>query len=124
MGRIADGDDLTGAAPGDTGSLDEESADELAFELNIISSIAREYRRLGANSPLSAETVEWPAMKKWGDLELIDVVGEGSYGKVFRAMDTQLQREVALKLYHGRHDAARVIEEGRRLAKVHHPNVV
>jgi len=124
MGRIADGDDLTGVMPGQDGSSDEESADELAFEMNIIASIAREYRRLGAESPSSTETAEWPTMKKWGQFELLDVVGEGSYGKVFRTMDPQLQREVALKLYHGRHDADRVIEEGRRLAKVRHPNVV
>jgi serine/threonine protein kinase len=110
--------------PGQDGSSDEESADELAFEMNIIASIAREYRRLGAESPSSIETAEWPTMKKWGQFELLDVVGEGSYGKVFRTMDPQLQREVALKLYHGRHDADRVIEEGRRLAKVRHPNVV
>ncbi|AMY09419.1 Serine/threonine-protein kinase PrkC [Luteitalea pratensis] len=65
----------------------------------------------------------------WGPLTVIEKVGYGSYGDVYRAWDTRLDREVALKLL--RHRAAvegelgrAVIDEGRLLARVRHPNVV
>ena len=53
----------------------------------------------------------------------------GIFGEVFRAWDTRLDREVALKLLParaatGRERAVSVIEEGRLLARVRHPNVV
>ena len=34
----------------------------------------------------------------WGPLRLIQRVGQGSFGEVYRAFDTTLEREVALKL--------------------------
>src|SRR4051794_35396412 len=63
----------------------------------------------------------------WGGLVLVERIGQGSYGDVYRAWDRRLDREVALKLL--RADGAdlvgsTVIEEGRLLARVRHPNVV
>jgi TolB-like protein/tRNA A-37 threonylcarbamoyl transferase component Bud32 len=65
----------------------------------------------------------------WGSLRLLEHVGRGSFGDVYRAWDTRLDREVALKLLRRReHDddarASTVIHEGRLLARVRHPNVV
>jgi TolB-like protein/Flp pilus assembly protein TadD len=65
----------------------------------------------------------------WGPLRLLDHVGRGGFGDVYRAWDTRLDREVALKLLRrsGHDDEARastVIQEGRLLARVRHPNVV
>ncbi len=56
-------------------------------------------------------------------------MGEGAYGEVYRAWDTRLDREVALKLLpasfaDGDTRATSIIEEGRLLARVRHPNVV
>ena len=64
----------------------------------------------------------------WGPLQILEHVGRGTFGDVYRAWDTRLDREVALKLLHRteREDPARastVIEEGRLLARVRHPNV-
>lgn len=64
----------------------------------------------------------------WSALHLLQRVGEGAFGEVYRAWDTKLDREVALKLLH-RHPpdtpvASAVIDEGRMLAQVRHPNVV
>jgi serine/threonine-protein kinase len=64
----------------------------------------------------------------WGPLQVFEPIGRGAFGEVFRAWDTRLDREVALKLLSGKGSAgvspASVIEEGRLLARVHHPNVV
>ncbi|HEY8548563.1 MAG TPA: protein kinase [Vicinamibacterales bacterium] len=66
--------------------------------------------------------------RKWGHLQLLELVGEGTFGDVYRAFDTQLHREVALKLLRvgGSTDKqiARVLHEGRVLARMSHPNVV
>jgi serine/threonine protein kinase len=63
----------------------------------------------------------------WGPLRIIERVGRGTFGDVYRAWDTRLDREVALKILR-RHeltdDSTTVIEEGRLLARIRHPNVV
>ena len=64
----------------------------------------------------------------WGALELRGEIGSGTFGTVYRAWDTRLEREVALKLLHARHSgdpvASAVLKEGRLLARIRHPNVV
>lgn len=65
----------------------------------------------------------------WGSLEVLEKLGEGSFGEVFRARDPVLDRDVALKLHHpatSRRLAERsdFIAEARRLARIRHPNVV
>ena len=67
----------------------------------------------------------------WGRLTLLDRIGQGTSCEVYRAFDTTLHREVALKLLKetagggARREAhTRVLEEARRLARVHHQHVV
>ena len=65
----------------------------------------------------------------WGPLQARERIGEGSFAEVFRAWDTTLQREVALKLRRTDLEvptfgARRWIEEARRLARVRHPHVL
>ncbi len=66
--------------------------------------------------------------EQWGSLQLVEKVGEGTFGEVYRAFDSQLHREVALKLLKPEKSpgrlAQRILREGRILARVHHPNVV
>ncbi len=63
----------------------------------------------------------------WGHLKVLEKIGEGSFGEVYRAFDTMLEREVALKV---RSDSAvhvknwAFIHEARRIAQVRHPNVL
>jgi len=64
----------------------------------------------------------------WGRLRLLEIVGAGSFGSVYRAWDPDLEREIAIKVLH-RHVAddelrRRLLLEGRALAKLQHPNVV
>jgi serine/threonine-protein kinase len=65
---------------------------------------------------------------EWGPLVVLDRIGAGACGVVYRAWDRRLDREVALKLLGDPRAAGdpdgSIIEEGRRLARVNHPNVV
>jgi serine/threonine protein kinase/Flp pilus assembly protein TadD len=65
----------------------------------------------------------------WGPFRLIEKVGQGSFGEVYRAFDSKLEREVALKLLLPRgmdQDAEEraLLREARAIARVRHPNVV
>ena len=64
----------------------------------------------------------------WGHLALLEQIGQGSFGYVYRAQDTRLDRDVALKLLRpGRATselAGKILHEGRILARVRHRNVV
>jgi serine/threonine protein kinase len=64
----------------------------------------------------------------WGKYRLTNKVGEGSYGSVYRAWDSELERDVAIKILHRRVGDTklreRLLQEGRALAKIQHDNVV
>jgi eukaryotic-like serine/threonine-protein kinase len=65
----------------------------------------------------------------WGPFRLLQRVGQGAFGEVYRAWDPTLEREVALKLLLpdvANDDAAyrAVLKEARAMARVKHPNVV
>jgi serine/threonine protein kinase/tetratricopeptide (TPR) repeat protein len=65
--------------------------------------------------------------REWGHLRVLERIGAGAFGEVFRAWDTRLDREVALKLLPDESplpSSSSIIEEGRLLARVRHPNVV
>ena len=83
----------------------------------------------GAEAPTISQDLDEPeAAPRWGRLELLELVGKGTFGDVYRARDAQLQREVAVKLLHvnRRRDGLvdRMLHEARALARVEHPNVV
>jgi len=63
-----------------------------------------------------------------GRYQLLAVIGRGAFGTVYRALDMQLQREVAIKLLtRGRDDSDAVLRlerEAVALAKLRHPNVL
>src|SRR5262249_7154147 len=70
-----------------------------------------------------------PAIGSWAHLELIERLGGGTFGEVYRAWDRHLEREVALKLLRAERadedlNTSRIANEGRLLARVRHANVV
>jgi TolB-like protein/Tfp pilus assembly protein PilF len=70
-----------------------------------------------------------PPVGNWGGLLLLEEIGQGSFGTVYRAHDPQLDRPVAVKLLRRTSTtdeqlASRLLREGQTLARVRHPNVV
>lgn len=65
------------------------------------------------------------SLKSWERYELIDFVGEGGMGRVYKAFDPVLKRPVALKFLR-REDPElqrRLIHEAQAQAKIRHPHV-
>ncbi|HVC94170.1 MAG TPA: protein kinase [Pirellulales bacterium] len=67
--------------------------------------------------------------RRLGKFELLEELGVGSYGYVFRARDTELDRIVAIKILRagrlaGRDDIERFLREARSAAHLKHPGVV
>jgi serine/threonine-protein kinase len=122
--RIADGEQIDWGSITDTLPSAEDRA--LAEELAVVAHIAAGHRQLHQLLPLNADTPPnlIPDRARWGHLDLLNIVGRGSYGTVYRAWDTRLERLVALKLFHGAANPDAVMQEGRMLARMRHENVV
>ena len=86
---------------------------------------SRNLKRLAAIASLFAQGPE-KRVQHWGHLEVLEALGEGGFGIVYRAHDPVLKRDVALKLRREADDddSTRLITEARRLARVRHPNVL
>ena len=115
----------------EAGALDEAALRARARAIvSVLPFDEQATRRLeGAQSATaSMDLSERVTAGRWGRLELLELVGKGTFGDVYRARDSQLQREVAVKLLHVRrpHDGLveRMLHEARALARVQHPNVV
>ncbi|MEO6066002.1 MAG: serine/threonine-protein kinase, partial [Lysobacterales bacterium] len=70
-----------------------------------------------------------PEQRDFGDFELLELLGQGGMGVVYRAHQRSLQREVALKLLTAGPWAtpdfvARFQREARAAARLHHPNIL
>ena len=70
-----------------------------------------------------------PAQRQFGDYELIELIGEGGMGVVYRARQVSLDREVAVKLlaagpWASREFIARFLSEAQHAARMQHPNIV
>ncbi len=72
-------------------------------------------------------------MTKIGKYEILDVLGKGAMGIVYKALDPDIGREVAIKAIHfdGVRDSSeredlirRFLQEGRAAGKLNHPNIV
>ncbi len=67
--------------------------------------------------------------QRFGGYEIIELLGRGGMGRVFRAKHVTLEREVALKLLaeqftHDEFYVQRFLKEARAAARVNHPNIV
>ncbi|MBS0383054.1 MAG: protein kinase [Proteobacteria bacterium] len=82
---------------------------------------------------LQAESLELdlsdPAQRQFGDYELLELVGEGGMGAVYRARHLPLDRIVAVKLlsagpWASKDFVARFEREAQNAARMQHPNIV
>ena len=114
---------LDGSAPdwSDLESSDDLDTRALTQQLKVLSAVAAVHRGESITAPNAADP------QRWGHLTILEKVGAGAFGTVYRAWDTRLDREVALKLLppdaESPSNASPIIEEGRLLARVRHPNV-
>jgi eukaryotic-like serine/threonine-protein kinase len=68
-------------------------------------------------------------MTQLGKYEILEEIGRGGFGVVYKARDLSLERDVALKVLHPQltvdlNFLERFRKEARTLAKINHPNVV
>jgi len=126
-GAILDGAPIDWAA---AESSSDESDRPLLDRLKLIAALADLHRRGARPGAASAEAAQGAAGARcWGHLRVLERIGHGGFGEVYRAWDERLDREVALKLLprrasDGESRRTKIIEEGRVLARVRHPNVV
>jgi serine/threonine protein kinase/tetratricopeptide (TPR) repeat protein len=61
----------------------------------------------------------------FGSYRLVELLGEGAMGEVWRAMDLRLEREVALKILKDADDVRRraLISEAKLACQLNHPNI-
>ncbi|MBS0439554.1 MAG: serine/threonine protein kinase, partial [Proteobacteria bacterium] len=70
-----------------------------------------------------------PKQRRLGDYELVELIGEGGMGVVYRARQQGLNREVAVKLlaagpWASREFVQRFVDEAQNAARMQHPNIV
>ncbi len=81
----------------------------------------------GAGEPVTGDAA--PPVERVGRFEMLDLIGRGAMGAVYRARDPELERVVAIKVRHlqSRLDAEqedRLRREAQALARLADPNVV
>jgi len=128
-GLVADGQAVDWGSAHSSAGSDADSA--AVRELEVIAAIARLHRQATpelAARPSTKPELDDPAAQRWGPLVILEPLGSGSFGEVFRAWDTSLDREVALKLLRRRTSidgvADTIAREGQLLARIHHANVM
>lgn len=80
-----------------------------------------------ASNSTDVKRIEMP--KTIARYEVIEEISEGSFGRVFRALDPKMDREVALKVtkpeaFGSKSGFEQFVQEARRVAKVSHTNIV
>lgn len=103
---------------------------ELAFGSFTRSADFTQVRHLALLPSESLELdLDDPAQRQFGDYELLEILGEGGMGVVYRARQASLDREVAVKLlsagpWASKDFIARFEREAQNAARMQHPGIV
>ncbi|MBI5548909.1 MAG: serine/threonine protein kinase [Deltaproteobacteria bacterium] len=112
-----------------SGTLESDPLEETVAHLDGCLE-CRKVAALLARGDASAAAPSDPAPQRLGRHILLDVLGSGAMGVVYRAYDPQLDRKVALKLLRqdrqpdGEERRAHLLSEAQAMARVAHPNVI
>ena len=125
-GAILDGSAIDWTAAESSADLAERA---LLDRLRLVATVANLYRDFSQSLPTVAEDTHQlsPAadrtsrVEHWGHLRVLERIGHGAFGDVYRAWDTKLDREVAFKLMPENGSRAdpngiAIVDEGRLLA--------
>jgi serine/threonine protein kinase len=119
--------------------VERQGADEhetgVLQELHLVDRIAAFHRRPESSRPTDPSSMIRGVVKPddniltWAHLRIIEKIGEGVFGTVYRAHDAKLQSDVALKLMWPDgpgtpSNPSRALKEARLLARIRHANVV
>ena len=117
--------------PFEVASVKIMAGESLATGHSAIETMAPPLRGVLADMVLpddAATGAESGRLGKIGRFELREVLGQGGFGRVYRAYDTQLDRDVALKVPtfapEDQGKVKRFINEARHAARLRHPNIV
>ncbi len=89
---------------------------------SVDSSVSQDSERTGAYQPSRS------IPERIGRFEILALLGEGAFGRVYKARDSQLDREVAIKVpkleaFAGQFDLQRFLREAKSAAAIQHPNI-
>lgn len=115
-------------APIDWAAASARLPADVVEELRALAAVTDLHRDMPEKGVAASPSTAAGTLGEWGHLQLLERIASGSFGEVFRAWDSRLDRQVALKLLYrgspGTVEESAVIAEGRLLARVRHPNVV
>ena len=141
MARRAPDLDALAAALADGSAVDWEAVESVAEtpedrdrlrRLRTVAQIIQAYRGSAGLQPFETATDDVPERlppgTRWGSLRIVEYLGSGTFGDVYRARDSRLDRDVALKVSRGRDPVdgdlqTEAVHEGSLMARVRHPNV-
>ena len=78
--------------------------------------------QVAADLLVDSATAHWTAGTQVGHYQIVSSLGEGGMGQVFKACDTRLGREVAIKAAHEEF-SGRFQREARTISSLNHPNI-
>jgi TolB-like protein len=127
-GAILDGTEIDWTSVDSSAGVAERP---LLAQLKLLAAVADLHRRVpdSEGARFVAATPPGDELQEWGPLRVLERIGHGAFGQVYRAWDTRLDREVALKLLPANPAdveprGTSIVHEGRLLARVRHPHVV
>jgi serine/threonine protein kinase/WD40 repeat protein len=112
--------------------LPPEQAERLARAklcIDLLAAVGSQPESRAERSHIGSETTPFPRPRQLGRFEILDELGSGGFGIVYRAWDPRTERHVAIKVPKieamlSKELQARFEQEARAAAKLDHPHIV